>query len=106
MSKLKPMVRFHLPFASVQETINRSVSSYLLGQYFNYKEGKEADWDLAGLKQSYKEIQTVNYGMAGRLRSISAKDANVNALIILDIFAKEMPETIDGSLNLLRYLYE
>ena len=105
MSKLKPMVRFHLPFANVQETINRSVGSYLLGQYFNYKTGKEADWDLVGLKQSYKEIQTLNYGMADRLRSISEKDANVNALIILDVFAKEMPETIDDSLNLLQYLY-
>lgn len=106
MAKLKPMVRFHLPFASVQETINRSVGSYLLGQYFNHKEGKDADWDLTGLKKSYTEIQKVNYGMAGRLRSISAKDANVNALIILDIFAKEMPETIDDSLNLLKYLYD
>lgn len=106
MSKLKPMVRFHLPFASVQETISRSVGSYLLSQYFNHKEGKKADWDLDGLKQSYKEIQTVNYAMAGRLRSISAKDANINALIILDIFAKEMPETIDASLNQLKYLYE
>ena len=105
MSKLKPMVRFHLPFASVQETISRSVGSYLLGQYFNHKAGKKADWDLDGLKQSYKEIQTVNYAMAGRLRSISAKDANVNALIILDIFAKEVPETIDASLNQLKYLY-
>lgn len=106
MSKLKPMVRFHLPFASVQETISRSVGSYLLSQYFNHKAGKKADWDLDGLKQAYKEIQTVNYAMAGRLRSISAKDANVNALIILDIFAKEMPETIDVSLNQLKYLYE
>ncbi|MEJ2544560.1 MAG: hypothetical protein P8Y99_10875 [Calditrichaceae bacterium] len=106
MSKLKPMVRFHLPFASVQETISRSVGSYLLGQYFNHKAGQKADWDLDGLKHSYKEIQTVNYAMARRLRSISAKDANVNALIILDIFAKEVPETIDTSLNQLKYLYE
>ncbi|MBN1407618.1 MAG: hypothetical protein JW956_07515 [Calditrichaceae bacterium] len=106
MSKLKPMVRFHLPFANVQETISRSVGSYLLSQYFNHKAGKKADWNLDGLKQSYKEIQTVNYAMANRLRSISAKDANVNALIILDIFAKEIPETIDSSLNQLKYLYQ
>jgi hypothetical protein len=106
MSKLKPMVRFHLPFSSVEETIYRSVGSYLLGQYFNHKNGNKADWNLDGLKQSYKEIQTLNYGMADRLRSISKKDANVNALIILDVFAKEMPDTIDQSLNLLKYLYD
>ncbi|MEJ2052594.1 MAG: hypothetical protein P8X42_01625 [Calditrichaceae bacterium] len=106
MSRLKPMVRFHLPFASVQETISKSVGSYLLGQYFKHKDGKTADWDLNGLKALYKEIQTVNYGMAARLRSASSKDANVNALIILDIFAKEMPEKIDDSLKMLKYLYE
>ena len=44
--------------------------------------------------------------MAARLRSASSKDANVNALIILDIFAKEMPEKIDDSLKMLKYLYE
>jgi len=106
MSKLKPMVRFHLPFATVPETISKSVGSYLLGQYFKYKDGEKADWNLTGLKKLYKEIQIVNYGMAARLRSASSKDANVNALIILDIFAKEMPDKIDDSLRMLKYLYE
>ena len=33
MESLKPMVRFHLPFATVEETVFRSVSTYLLSQY-------------------------------------------------------------------------
>lgn len=106
MSKLKPMVRFHLPFASVEETIYRSVSTYLLGQYFRYRDFQDADWSLAGLRQIYEDIQTVNISMAHRLRSISQKDANVNALIILDIFAKEMPQSIDESVKKLQYLFE
>ena len=39
MDFLKPMARFHLPFSSVEETIVRSVSMYLLKQYFVAKRG-------------------------------------------------------------------
>ena len=31
---LKPMARFHLPLASIEETVCRAVSMYLLAQYF------------------------------------------------------------------------
>ncbi|HGY56793.1 MAG TPA: hypothetical protein ENK44_13890 [Caldithrix abyssi] len=105
MSKLRPMVRFHLPFASVEETIYRSVSTYLLGQYFRHIRGEQGDWDLKGLIQIYENIQQVNLDMAERLRSIPAKDANVNALIVLDVFAKELPHNIQDSLKRLEYLF-
>ncbi|MBN2425346.1 MAG: hypothetical protein JXR46_13755 [Calditrichaceae bacterium] len=106
MSKLKPMVRFHLPFASVEETIYRAASTYLLGQYFKYKKGETPDWDLTGLRQIYKDVQKVNIGMAARLRSLSEKDANLNALVELDVFAKEMPDNIQEELKMLAYLFE
>ena len=34
MDKLKPMVRFHLPFATGEETKYRAISMYLTAQYF------------------------------------------------------------------------
>lgn len=34
MEKLKPMVRYHLPFATLEETSYRMVSMDLLAQYF------------------------------------------------------------------------
>lgn len=105
MAKLKPMVRYHLPFASVEETVFRSASTYLLGQYFKHKQSLIADWDLQGLIHIYEEIQEVNMGMADRLRSVPAKDANINALIVLDVFAKELPQNIEQSLNSLAYLF-
>ncbi len=49
MERLKPMVRFHLPFATAEETVFRSVGAYLLGQYFLKKQGKQADLDLVEL---------------------------------------------------------
>jgi hypothetical protein len=105
MAKLKPMVRFHLPFASVDETVFRSASTYLLGQYYRHKEGQQGDWNLEGLVKIYEEIQEVNMGMADRLRTLSAKDANINALIVLDIFAKELPQTIEESLHSLEHIF-
>ena len=41
MDKLRPMARFHLPFASTEETIYRAISTYLLGQYFLEQKGKK-----------------------------------------------------------------
>lgn len=106
MSSLKPMVRFHLPFASVEETIFRSVTTYLLGQYFKHKSGEKADWDLENLMNNYKKIQMVNMGLSQRMRSIVDKDANLNALVVLDVFAKELPYSIEKSLKELKYLFE
>jgi uncharacterized protein DUF6901 len=106
MNILRPMVRFHLPFATIDETIYRSASSYLLGQFFRYKNGKSVDWYMNDLSKAYEGIQIVNIGMAQRLRSISDKDAGANAVIVLDIFAKELPYSILDGLQKLEYLYK
>jgi len=105
LDRLRPMVRFHLPFASVEETVFRSVSTYLLGQYFEYKKGKMPDLQLEGLMAGYKEIQQVNNGLAARMRCVVDKDANLNALVVLDVFAKELPFSIETSLANLEYLF-
>lgn len=106
MSVLRPMVRFHLPFATIEETIFRSVSSYLLGQFFRMKKGKEPDWHLEGLADAYTDIQMINVGMTDRLRSISEEDANANAVVVLDVFAKALPSSIFVDVKELEYLYQ
>jgi hypothetical protein len=106
MSILRPMVRFHLPFATIEETIYRSVSCYLLGQYFLLKKGQEPDWDLEGLAEAYGDIQKINVGMTDRLRSISEEDANANAVVVLDVFAKALPSSIIDSVKELEYLFQ
>lgn len=102
---LRPMARFHLPFATDTETIYRATSMYLLAQYFVYKSGHTIDFDLHGLKQLYHQLQTVNTAMAARLRGASDKDAAVNGIILLDLFAKVMPLTINESLEEIRALF-
>ena len=105
MKILRPMVRYHLPFASVEETIFRSVSAYLMGQYFVMKEGKSPDWNLEKLTETYAEIEDVNTNMTKRIRPVIQDDASINAIVILDVFAKFVPLSIETSLEKLKYLY-
>jgi len=105
LTQIKPMVRYHLPFASMEDTIYHSVSSYLLRQYFQYKEGGKADWDLEGLIDIYKEIRIVNEALAERFRNLAKRDASVNAIVVLDIFAQGLPFSIENKLKTLEYLF-
>ncbi|HCC48529.1 MAG TPA: hypothetical protein DEQ38_10515 [Elusimicrobia bacterium] len=99
MSILTPMARFHLPFATLTETVYRSISSYLLRQYLRKKKGLEPDWELKKLNEAYKSIEILNAAITDRVRSASSKDANYNAVIILDAFAKMVPWNIDRGLT-------
>lgn len=60
LGKLRPMAHNHLPFASNQEFILRAVSLYLARQYFNFREGRRADWELRGLVRMFQQLQLVN----------------------------------------------
>lgn len=106
MEQLKPMVRFHLPFASLDETIFRNVAMYLLAQYFRHQEGRSATWSLDGIAPIYTEIGLVNRDFAKRMRAAAKKDANVNALVNLDVFASMMQFAAEDTLNRLKPYYE
>ncbi|MFZ5441191.1 MAG: DUF6901 family protein [Myxococcota bacterium] len=106
LSKLRPMVRLHLPFAGELETLARSTSMYLLGQYFVMKHGGTPDWSLEGLAEIYRQTSKVNRAFARRLRAAAPKDANVNALIILHSFAEAVPDTIEDQLDELGFLFQ
>lgn len=102
---LKPMAWFHQPLATEEETIFRATAAYLVSQYFAHADGREPDWDLHGLKHHYEHLQQVNRAMAGRLRLAGEKDATVNAIVRLDMFAKAVPWSIDEILAPLRPLF-
>jgi hypothetical protein len=102
---LRPMARFHLPLASEEETIYRATSMYLLAQYFRHKSGVEPDLSLQGLGQRYHRLHAINVAMAARLREAVAKDAPVNAVVLLDLFAKAMPYSVADSVAELEYLF-
>lgn len=101
----KPMARFHLPLASEEETIYRAAATYMLTQYFRNRRGLVPDFALEGLNEIYRHIQEVNSAMAQRLRGSSKSDSSVNAIILLDMYAKAMPYAIKQALEELAYLF-
>jgi hypothetical protein len=98
MDKLRPNVRFHLPFASSGETVYRAVSVYLMAQYFRMKRGEVPDWTLEHLSEIYKLVWLVNKGMSQRLSHASAQDANVNAVIVLSTFGSTLDNYLEECL--------
>ncbi len=106
MNFFKPMARFHLPFSTVEETVFRSTSIYLLRQYFEYQKGNYPDLELKKLDQHYEKVQEVNTGILNRTRDVGKKDADKNAIVILNALAQMLTVEISGGLNSLEYLFE
>ncbi len=87
MDKLRPMVRTHLPFATGEESMYRTLSMYLLAQFFLYKRGQKPDWDFEKLTEIYEEIHVVNKSFCQRLTGAALQDAIINAVAVLDLTA-------------------
>ena len=87
---LKPMVRFHLPFATEEETLWRATSTYLLSKYYLKKKGYNPEFNLKGLSEIYEDIGLVNVAIINRLQAATEKDSTLNALVVLDAFASSL----------------
>ena len=99
LDRLRPMVRFHLPFASAEETAYRAVSMYLTAQHFVMKRGGKPDWRLNELTEIYEAIAHVEEGLSGRFRRTSNDDAAVNAVIILSTFGQQIRLLLEHGLK-------
>jgi hypothetical protein len=104
MNFLKPMARFHLPFSTDEETIVRSVSMYLLSQYFIAKKKGQPDLSLKHLDRAYSMVQKVNRGICNRISSVvrenrSQGDAASNAIVILDTLSQLLKAEIEENLD-------
>ncbi len=106
MHLLKPMARFHLPFATGEETIIRSTSFFLLRQYFEYRSGNIPDINLRGMDEYYKEIQLVNAGILARINAITPKDADSNAIIILNSLAELLVMACESRLDFVKKFFQ
>jgi|WetSurSiteA1Bulk_404760.scaffolds.fasta_scaffold00453_12 hypothetical protein len=106
MAKLRPMARFHLPFATEEETKYRALSMYLLAQYFIKRRGKKPDWEMKNLIKVFKDIRTVYKYISKRLVASRIEDASINALVVLDNFADSINFSLtQGVLNEIEVLF-
>jgi hypothetical protein len=105
LAKFKPMARFHLPFASRDETVFRAASAYMLAQYRLKQLNRPYEFGLDGLRGLYKDVSRINQCLANRIRGAAKGDAHLNAISLLDIFAQELTYSINDEVAELDYLF-
>ena len=96
LDMLRPMAYTHQPFATLEETFFRAISVYLVAQYVRHTHDKTPILDLGGLQNIYYNINQVNTAFSKRLRELEGRDANINALVLLDVFAQMGSFTINA----------
>lgn len=106
MDKLRPMVRYHLPFATLSETAYRAITMYLMAQFVLMNKGHKPDWELKKLPDIYKAVSAVNKGISQRVSAASNKDAGVNAVVILNSLGDSVPYVIDNGLAEIEPLFQ
>lgn len=96
----KPMARLHTPLASDTETAFRAISTYLLGEFLQHRQVDNLD----GLEDIYHNMEKVNRGFARRLQA-SGQLAEINALVKLDLYAKNIASYLEDALAAIKPLY-
>ncbi|MBX9763688.1 MAG: hypothetical protein K2Y24_11785 [Pseudomonadaceae bacterium] len=102
LGKLKPMAQHHLPFASSQEFILRTVSLYLTQQYFNLREGRSPDWELKGLVRMFQQLQLVNQAFWQRIHATCEGDSNLKAFLTFFSMASSITYSLETQLQKIR----
>lgn len=104
LARLKPMAHNHLPFASSQEFILRTISLYLARQYFNFREGRRPDWDLKGLVKQFQQLQLVNQAFWQRIHDTCEGDSNLKAFLTFFSMSSSMTVSLETQLQKIRPL--
>jgi len=100
--RLRPMARFHLPFASEAETVYRSVCMFLLARELV---GVGDTHGFAELNDLYENLHVVNRDMSRRLGAATRTDPARNAMALLDTYTTLLPAALETSLEELKPLF-
>ena len=100
---LRPMARFHLPFASEAETVYRSIGMFLLARAIA---GSDESQGFAALESLYENLHVVNRDMSRRLGAAARTDPARNAMALLDAYTTLLPEALARSLDELSPLFD
>ena len=93
---LRPMARFHLPFASDAETVYRAVSMFALSRLAGGDAAAAGDVDE--LLDLCAQLHVVNRDMSRRLGAATQADPARNAIALLDAFTTLLPDALEKSL--------
>lgn len=104
---LRPLGRFHLPVASELESLSRVAAFFVLKGWLQDKcAGGSGQVDLTELETVYANLNILNQHFVRRVRDVGRSDATVNALILLDILARDVSIELDAQLDALNALFE
>ncbi len=108
MQPFKYMARYHLPFSSLEETICRITSTYLMRQLTANIDKKELSIDLQEIERLYNTMRSLNEAMATRLRNAVkwSGDGTVSAIVILNTFSSLIPIIIRDEIKNLQPLFK
>jgi hypothetical protein len=101
--RLRPMARFHLPFANEAETVYRSISMFLLSRQMTATDTRPA---FSALTELYENLHVVNRDMSRRLGAATHTDPARNAMALLDSYATLLPAALDRSLEEWKPLFD
>ena len=105
MFPFKPMARFHLPFSTIEETIARTTSMYLLRQYFVHTNNNIQSLSLKELNDTYNTLKILNNGLLSRIKDIDLMDSDKNAILIFHSLSDLLSMEIDSDLTSIEYLF-
>jgi len=105
MRPFRFMARYHLPFATLEETVSRITSTYLMRQFFLHDDERQIPIDLKAIETLYHTMQSLNEGMSHRLKSVARGDGSLNAIVILNTYSSLIPIIINDELLKLKSLF-
>lgn len=102
---LKPLARFHLPFADPDETLFRVLSAQLLEHFLAGKEVSPAA-SCKAIEERYANVEKVNHAFKTRIRDYCKADADKNAIAALDVFVQLFQYQSQSNFQTLRRFFE
>ncbi|OQX24864.1 MAG: hypothetical protein BWK80_18630 [Desulfobacteraceae bacterium IS3] len=106
LSQLGALAKFHLPFATTEDTLFRSVGAYMIRQYFIFSDGGQPDFTLERLKALYNSLEDLNSAFTERIRIASRSDANLNALVQLGALSFMVHVSLEDQLRDFRNTFQ
>jgi hypothetical protein len=98
LGKMRGLAYTHLPFASIDETLFRTLGAYLLRQLIEARRGGTPDWELKKLRDYYVELEILNHSFKKRIDAAAEQDATINAVSALGVLSTGVGFSIDDQL--------
>lgn len=105
MNFLKPLSRFHLPFATLEETAFRVTGSCFLRTYFSTTAGAGNTYYLSDIRENYTLVKKVNTCIFNRIKDINELDADKNGLVTLTSLAQLLELEFDAGLESIQHYF-